>query len=106
VPGQPLHARRGGILRFLVVLRNASQTTARFERCPAYVQQLVPRGTVEVYALNCPAAHSIAAGKRLAFAMRVRVPKNAPLGRNGLFWELDPFGARAPQVHARVTIDP
>ena len=37
--------------------------------------------------------------------MQLRVPKDAPLGANGLFWELDPFGARAPQLHARVTID-
>ena len=37
--------------------------------------------------------------------MRVRVPSDAPLGANGLFWELDPFGSRNPQLHARVTID-
>ena len=98
-------ARRGGTLRFRVVLDNGSQTTVRFDRCPAYAQQLVPRGSVEAYTLNCRAAHPIAPGKSLAFAMRVRVPQNAPLGANGLFWELDPFGARAPQVHARVTID-
>jgi hypothetical protein len=105
VPGQPIHARRGGMLRFRVVLHNASQTTVRFGRCPAYAQQLVPRGRVEAYTINCRAAHPIAPGKSLAFAMRLRVPDNAPLGANGLFWELDPFGARAPQVHARVTID-
>lgn len=106
VPGQPIHARRGETLHFRVVLRNSSQAPARFEeRCPAYIQQLAPRGKVEVYDLNCPAAHSIAPGKNLAFAMRAHVPRNAPLGGNGLFWELDPFGARAPQLHARVTID-
>jgi hypothetical protein len=33
------------------------------------------------------------------------VPPDAPLGANGLFWALDPFGLRAPQLHARVTID-
>ena len=53
VPGQPIHARRGGILRFQVVLTNLSHTTARFDRCPAYVQQLAPSGKVEVYDLNC-----------------------------------------------------
>jgi hypothetical protein len=106
VPGQPVHARRGGTLRFRVVLHNGSKTTVRFDRCPAYAQQLVPRGRVEAYTLNCRAAHPLAPGKTVAFAMRVRVPKRAPLGANGLFWELDPFGARAPQVHARVTIDP
>jgi len=105
VPGPPVHARRGGMLRFRVVLRNASQTTVRFDRCPAYAQQLVPRGDVEAFTLNCRAAHPLAPGKSVAFAMRLRVPRNAPLGANGLFWELDPFGARAPQAHARVAID-
>jgi hypothetical protein len=105
VPDQPVHARRGEILRFRVVLRNISRTTARFGRCPAYVQQLVPSGKVEVYDLNCAAAHPIAPGKSLAFAMQVRVPKDAPHGANGLFWELDPFGVGAPRLHARVKID-
>ncbi len=105
VPGQPVHGRRGGILHFRVVLRNVLRTPARFDRCPAYVQQLVPSGKVEVYELNCRAAHPIAPGKSLAFAMQLRVPKHALLGANGLFWELDPFGAKAPKVHARVTID-
>ena len=106
MPGQPIHGRRGATLRFRVVLTNLSRTTVRFDRCPAYVRQLVPRGKVEVYELNCAAAHPIAPGKSLAFAQELRVPKDALIGKNGLFWELDPFGARAPQVHARVTIDP
>jgi len=105
VLGEPIHAERGGIARFEVVLENLSDTAARFDRCPSYVQQLAPRGDVEVYALNCRAAHAIAPGKSLAFAMRIRVPRDAPLGANGLFWELDPFGARAPQLHTRVTVD-
>jgi hypothetical protein len=105
IPGQPIHAHRGGILRFRVVLTNLSRDAARFDRCPAYVQQLVPAGTVEVYELNCAGARPIAKGESLAFAMRVRVPKDAPLGRSGLFWELDPFGVRAPELHADVVID-
>jgi hypothetical protein len=105
VPDQPVHAKRGGILHFPVVLKNDSNVTARFTRCPAYIQQLVPKGKVEVYELNCAAAHAIAPGKSLAFAMQIRVPKSSPIGANGLFWGLDPFGARAPEVHARVTID-
>src|SRR5206468_7749361 len=36
VPRQPVHGRRGGILRFRVVLTNGSHTTVRFDRCPAY----------------------------------------------------------------------
>ncbi len=104
-PGAPIHGRRGGLLHFDVVLENIDRTTARFDRCPAYVQQLAPSGSVEVYELNCRAAHAIDPGKKLAFAMQLRVPKDAPLGANGLFWELDPFGARAPQLHVPVTID-
>ena len=104
VPGQPVHGRRGRLLRFRVVLNNRSHTTATFERCPAYIAQLAPRGRVEAHQLNC-AAHPIQPGKSEAYAMRVRVPRNAPLGSNGLFWELDPFGSHNPQLHARVTID-
>ena len=105
VPGQPVHGRRGGLLRFRVVLRNRSKTTATFERCPPYIAQLAPAGRVEAHELNCAAARPIAPGKSEAFAMRLRIPRNAPLGGNGLFWELDPFGSRNPQLHARVTID-
>jgi hypothetical protein len=105
VPGQPIHGKRGHTLHFRVVLTNGSKTPVRFDRCPAYAQQLVPGGSVEAYTLNCRGAHPIAPGKSLSFAMRVRVPQNALLGANGLFWELDPFGGRAPQVHARVAID-
>jgi hypothetical protein len=105
VPGQPVRGRRGGILRFRVVLRNISHTTARFDSCPAYIVQLVPAGKVEARLLNCAAADPIAPGKAEAFAMRVRVPRASPTGANGLFWELDPFGLHTPQLHARVTID-
>jgi Protein of unknown function (DUF4232) len=103
VPDDP-HVKRGGILRFRVVLRNTSNITASFERCPAYVQQLVPAGKVEVYELNCRAAHPIAPGKSLAFAMQIRAPRGSPLGPNGLFWELDPFGIGAPRLHTRVVV--
>jgi hypothetical protein len=105
VPGQPVHARRGGMLRFRVVLKNTSKTTARFDRCPAYIVQLVPAGTVQAYLLNCGAADPIEPGQAEAFAMRVIVPRSSPTGPNGLFWGLDPFGLHAPQLHARVTID-
>jgi hypothetical protein len=105
VPGQPVHGRRGRLLRFRVVLRNRSHTTAGFQHCPAYIEQLAPSGTVETHQLNCAAAHPIAPGKREAFAMRIRVPRNAPIGANGLFWELDPLGSRNPQLQAKVTIE-
>ena len=37
--------------------------------------------------------------------MEIRVPKNAPTGGNGLFWALDPFGSKQPQLNARATVD-
>ena len=104
VPNQPVRAKRGEMLRFVVVLRNRSRSTVRFDHCPAYVQQLVPAGQVEVHALNCAAAKPIAPGKSEGFSIEIRVPKTAPVGGNGLFWALDPFGAKTPQVNARATI--
>ena len=95
VPSQPVHARRGELLHFNVVLKNTSHAPVTFDRCPSYVQQLVPMGQVEAHVLNCAAAKPIAPGKSEAFAMEIRVPKNAPLGGNGLFWALDAFGGKA-----------
>jgi Protein of unknown function (DUF4232) len=105
VANQPVHGKRGGMLSFTVVLENTSRATVRFDRCPSYVQQLVPTGQVEVHILNCARAQPIEPGKREAFAMQIRVPKNAPAGGNGLFWGLDPFGAKAPTINARATVD-
>lgn len=100
----PAHTRPGALLHFTVVLRNTSRTTVRFDRCPSYVQQLVPKGEVEVHVLNCGAAKPIAPGSSEAFAMAIRVPRDAPQGGNGLFWALDPFGAKQPQLSARATV--
>lgn len=105
IANQPVHGKRGEMLRFIVVLENTSRTTVRFDRCPSYVQQLVPTGQVEVHVVNCARAQPIEPGKREAFAMQIRVPKNAPIGGNGLFWGLDPFGAKAPTINARATVD-
>jgi uncharacterized protein DUF4232 len=105
VANQPVHGKRGEMLRFTVVLENTSRATVGFDRCPSYVQQLVPTGQVEVHVLNCAHAQPIAPGKREAFAMEIRVPKNAPIGGNGLFWGLDPFGAKAPTINARAIVD-
>ncbi len=105
IPNQPVHGKRGEPLHFVVVLQNASKATVSFDRCPAYVQQLVPAGQVQVGVLNCAAAKPIAPGESEAFAMEILVPKNAPLGGNGLFWALDSFGAKQPQLNARATVD-
>jgi hypothetical protein len=104
VPNQPVRAKRGAMLHFVILLRNTSRATVTFDRCPAYVQQLVPSGQVEVHDLNCKDAKPIAPGKSEAFAIQIPVPKNAPLGGNGLFWGLDPFGAKQPQLNARAEI--
>jgi hypothetical protein len=106
VPDQPVHARAGEVLHFDVVLKNTSHTPVTFDRCPSYVQQLVPMGQVEAHVLNCSAAKPIAPGKSEAFAMAIRVPKNAPVGGNGLFWALDAFGSKSPQLNARATVAP
>ena len=37
--------------------------------------------------------------------MQIRVPKNAPVGGNGLFWALDPFGGKQPQLARRATVE-
>jgi hypothetical protein len=63
---------------------------------PAFPAAAIIAGEGEVYELNCAAARAIAPGKSLVFAMQVRVPRSSPPGANGLFWGLDPFGARAP----------
>jgi uncharacterized protein DUF4232 len=104
IPDQPLRARRGGVLHFRVELKNVSQAPAGFSRCPSYIQQLAPAGRLEVYSLNCKAAHPIGPGKTVAFAMRLPVPRAAPLGHNGLFWLLDPFGQQGPEVNVRVNV--
>lgn len=105
VADQPVHGKPGEMLRYTVVIENTSRQTVKFDHCPAYVQQLVPVGQVDVRVLNCAHARPIAPGKREAFAMQIRVPKNAPAGGNGLFWGLDPFGAKSPAINARAIID-
>lgn len=104
IADQPLQARRGGVLHFRVVLENRSQTAASFGHCPAYVQQIAPAGRLEVYSLNCRAARPIPPGGSRAFAMRIAVPRTSPLGHNGLFWTLDPFGQGGPAVNVRVNV--
>jgi hypothetical protein len=38
--------------------------------------------------------------------MRIAVPHDAPLGHNGLFWLLDPFGEQGPELNVRVNVRP
>jgi hypothetical protein len=97
-PGFPLTARRGQVARFIVRLQNASPIAVRFGGCPLLAEALPPSGQTEIHQLNCRPAGLIMPGRSLFFDMRVRVPSGAPLGKNGLFWELDPTGAQYPEA--------
>lgn len=97
-PGVPLTAKRGQVARFIVRLRNASPVTVRFGGCPLLAEALEPTGQTEIHQLNCRPAGPILPGRSLFFDMRIRVPASAPLGKTGLFWELDPTGAQFPEA--------
>jgi hypothetical protein len=97
-------AARGQLARYAVVLTNRSATTVRFDRCPLLIEALEPAGRPEAHELNCAGAHPIAPRRSLSFEMRIRVPGDAPLGTNGLFWELDPLGAQAPEVVSKLRV--
>lgn len=58
----------------------------------------------EVYNLSCAAAHPLKPGASEAFAIELHVPESSPVGPNGLFWQLDPWGTQMPQLHAGVAI--
>ena len=104
-PAQPVHARRGGSSASASCSRTSRRRPPGSTGAPRTSSSSRRPARSRSTSLNCAAAHPIAPGKELAFSMRLRVPKKAPLGPNGLFWALDAFGARAPQVHARVLID-
>jgi len=99
-----LTGKRGAVVTFAVVLRNASGGTVRFDRCPLVIEMLAPAGSPEVHQLNCRAAGSIAPGGSRSFEMRIQIPADAPSGANGLFWELDPVGARGPEAVSRIVV--
>jgi hypothetical protein len=100
----PLRARRGELLRYAVAISNEGNRSVRFDRCPIVEELLAPAGRAEAHMLNCAAAHPLAPGATARFEMRIRVPANAPVGPNGLFWELDPLGAQSPEALARVIV--
>ena len=97
-------APRGSTAQFGVRLANVSGAPVSFERCPLFVEALAPSGGPEAHQLNCAAATSIPPGGALTFEMRIQVPQSAPLGNNGLFWELDPTGAQGPEVVSGLTV--
>ncbi len=97
-PGARVTGKRGRVARFAVRLQNDSRTAVRFDRCPLVVEALAPSEPPEVHQLNCRLAGPILPGGSLVFEMRIHVPIDAPLGNNGLFWELDPTGAQGPEA--------
>lgn len=99
-----LTGKRGNPVTFAVVLRNLSAATVRFDRCPLVIEMLAPAGSPEVHQLNCRAAEPIAPGGSRSFEMRIKIPSGAPAGANGLFWELDPLGARGPEAVSRIIV--
>ncbi|HEY3008533.1 MAG TPA: DUF4232 domain-containing protein [Micromonosporaceae bacterium] len=99
-----LTGKRGETVRFVVQVHNPSATPIPFERCPLLVEMLAPAGRPEAYQLNCRAAAQLPAGGSLRFEMHIRIPADAPTGNNGLFWELDPTGARGPEVVSRIVV--
>lgn len=102
--GTALTGRRGQPARFAVRLGNESATTVAFATCPMFVEALEPSGGSEVHQLNCRAAHAIAPHGSETFAMRIAVPADAPRGKNGLFWELDPTGAQYPEATSALRV--
>jgi hypothetical protein len=104
--GNRLTGKRGQVARFVIRLRDASAAALRFGRCPLFAEALAPSGQPEVHRLNCGPAEAIPAGSSLFFEMRIRVPASAPLGRNGLFWELDPTGAQYPEAVTGFAVSP
>ena len=99
-----LTGRRGQVVRYAVLLRNVSTAAVEFTRCPLLTEMLVPAGAPEGHTLNCAAAHPIPPGGALGFEMRISIPASAPIGNNGLFWELDPTGAGGPEAVARIVV--
>jgi Protein of unknown function (DUF4232) len=104
--GVELHGRRGEVVAFGVEIRNLSAgRRLEFGRCPVVAVMLAPAGGTEAYQLNCAGAAPIAAGGVEIFEMRVTVPRDAPVGSNGLFWALDVTGSQPVEVVSRVVVD-
>jgi hypothetical protein len=99
-----LAGKRGAVAQFVVRLRNDSRIRLHFGTCPLFAEALAPAGMTEVHQLNCRAARSIAPGGSLYFTMLIHVPARAPLGKNGLLWELDPTGAQYPEAVAGLVV--
>lgn len=84
-------------------MKNTSKHSFRFRRCPSYYEELLGTATL-TYTLNCRSVGTIAPGESVLFAMELRVPRHAPLGNNGLIWELAPHTYNPPNTIAAVFV--
>jgi len=79
----PAQVRRGEALEYVVSLHNASPRPFPLNPCPVYLQRLGEHAGT--YQLNC-AVSTIPAHTSVRFAMRLRVPDQAPVGETRLTW--------------------
>jgi hypothetical protein len=100
-----LQAPRGGILRYRIALTSRSKTPFGFSTCPVYEQRAFAH-LREAYVLNCREAGAFAPGERKVFAMELKVPADALLGRQPLMWVLGPDTYGHPWVPATILITP
>jgi hypothetical protein len=100
----------GATLDYTVTLTNISAFDKPLNLaalCPTYVERLTLPGsgpsTVAHLRLNCDAAGVLEPNVPMTFAMRLRVPADAPPGAASLDWQL---GDRGPSAKEAVTIAP
>lgn len=97
-------ARPGSWLSYTVVLTNDSRQPYRFgHACPAYTEGFGGLKRLQAYVLNCHPVGSIAAGRSVRFAMRIRVPRLA-LSAPAFGWTLAPHTYNAPSALAVVQL--
>ena len=86
----PHTARHGALLRYTVVLRNATSTPVSFNACPGYTQSLFAQqaSVRSTYRLNCKQVTTLAPHARQRYAMQLHVPFRA-FGVAKIGWSLD-----------------
>jgi uncharacterized protein DUF4232 len=97
-------AHPGSWLSYTVVLTNVGRKPFRFGRtCPAYTEGFGGLRRLQAYVLNCRPVGSIAPGRSVRFAMRIRVPHLA-LSVPAFGWTLAPHSYNAPGASAVVEL--
>jgi hypothetical protein len=98
-----LRVKAGGLLKYEIALTNVGRHPFRFHHaCPTYLQDL--DGRAESYVLNCRPMGILRPHESVRFAMVLRVPKNARIGRTGLLWLLGPKTYLPPTTAAMVLV--